>query len=70
MSAILKEPALEFRPMSSDDLLAVIEIERQQLSVSMDAINLQRLSACRLQLLGSSAWRDYRGLWRDYCCGW
>ena len=29
MSAILKEPALEFRPMSPDDLAAVIEIERQ-----------------------------------------
>jgi ribosomal-protein-alanine N-acetyltransferase len=28
MSAILKEPALEFRPMQAEDLPAVIEIER------------------------------------------
>ncbi|MDX1698259.1 MAG: ribosomal protein S18-alanine N-acetyltransferase [Thiohalobacterales bacterium] len=28
MSAILKEPALEFRPMQVDDLAAVLEIER------------------------------------------
>jgi len=29
MSAILKEPALDIRPMQNDDLLQVIEIERQ-----------------------------------------
>ena len=29
MSAILKEPALDFRPMQTEDLPAVIEIERQ-----------------------------------------
>ena len=29
MSAILKEPALEIRPMQADDLYQVIEIERQ-----------------------------------------
>ena len=29
MSAILKEPALDIRPMQDDDLLQVIEIERQ-----------------------------------------
>lgn len=28
MSAILKEPALEFRPMQADDLSAVLDIER------------------------------------------
>ena len=29
MSAILKEPALDFRPMQEDDLSQVIEVERQ-----------------------------------------
>ncbi|MEN8204393.1 MAG: ribosomal protein S18-alanine N-acetyltransferase [Pseudomonadota bacterium] len=29
MSAILKEPALEFRPMQKEDLSQVIEVERQ-----------------------------------------
>ena len=29
MSAILKEPALNFRPMQEEDLLQVIEVERQ-----------------------------------------
>lgn len=29
MSAILKEPALEFRPMRQEDLMEVIEIERR-----------------------------------------